>query len=113
MNLHSRPMIPRSTLLLLLLPCFLVSCEEDPELVRKRDEQRAAITRLEAELAVLEEKLDKAPEDRGAELEQLETQTQSDQAAIAELEKELSDLSAKKRQLEREFAAYKRKYPIQ
>lgn len=97
---------------LLIITLALASCSQDPELVRKRDEQRAEIAKLEAELEALEDKLDNAPPDRSAELKALQQKAAQDQESITELEKELADLSAKRRELEKEFAAYKLKYPL-
>ncbi len=103
----------QTQVLLLVLPVFFaVSCKDDPELIRKRDEQRLEIGKLEAELAVLDDRLDNAPEDRSEELKALRERTEQNRTEIAELEKELADLSAKRRAMEGEFSSYKAKYPL-
>jgi len=48
-------------LLLSSLPLVLGACRENPELVRKREEQRAEIKRLEGEIALIDEKLKAIP----------------------------------------------------
>ena len=100
-------------LLCLPLACLLAtSCGDDPELVRKREEQRAEIRRLRSELDVLDERLKNAPEDRSADLAKLEKETAEREARITALETEVAGLEERKKALEEEFEAYRRKYPL-
>ena len=107
-RLTARPPIA----LALLSTLVLSSCGDDPELVRKREEQRAEIRRLEGELTVLRDKLANAPKDRTAELEELQKKTVAEQAKIAELETTVADLGKRKDELEDEFKHYQRQYPL-
>lgn len=88
------------------------SCGDDPELVKKRDEQRAEIRRLEGELMLLEEKLNNPPKDRSAELRALEEQIERDKSEIATLEREIPELVSQKKELEAELEQYRRDYPL-
>jgi hypothetical protein len=96
------------------LPLFalaLGSCK-DPALVRKREEQQTEIKRLEGEIALIQEKLKDLPPDRGAELAEARKTHEAQSQEIARLEQEVSGLETRKRQLEREFAQYRVKYPL-
>lgn len=97
------------------IACFLLlacSCKENPELVRKREEQRAEIKRLQGELAVVEEKLKDIPPDRTKELVIAKGEADAQASEIETLEKEVATLDAKKKELEAKFADYRRKYPV-
>ena len=103
----------------LILPAFAIltaittsSCGDDPGLVRKRDEQRAEIRRLEGELSLLQEQLKDAPKDRSSELKELQGKVAAERDQIADLEKEVADLESEKRKLDREFEDYKQKYRV-
>ena len=103
-----RPLTPLILALVLLPGCG----KEDPELVAKQEQQRAEIRRLEGELAVIREKIKSAPPDRGKDLEAMLAQTTKQEAEIAGLEAEIEVLEDRKRELEREFEAYRRKYVV-
>ncbi|MCU0796934.1 MAG: hypothetical protein MUF31_13485 [Akkermansiaceae bacterium] len=94
------------------LSLVLASCGDDPELVRKREEQRAELRKLRSELDVLDERLKNAPKDRSADLAKLEEETAAREEKISALETEVAALEAKKKELEAEFEDYRRKYPI-
>lgn len=96
----------------LLLAFSISSCGDDPELVRKRDEQRAEIRKLEGELSLLREQLKDIPEDRTAELIALKKQVEDERNQIANLEQSIADLESEKRRKEREYAEYQRKYQL-
>src|SRR5688572_16927940 len=91
---------------------LLGACGDDPELVRKRDEQRAEISKLEGELAVLQERLKDVPTDRTKELDKLKADSQANRDEIAKLETDIAGLEKEKARLEKEFAAYQRKYVV-
>ncbi|MGC4014243.1 MAG: hypothetical protein QM755_06950 [Luteolibacter sp.] len=93
-----------------LLATFSTSCKEDPELVRKRDEQKVEITRLEGEVAILEVKLKDPVPDRSKELAEAKTQVEAQTAEIARIEKEISTLETRKTAVEKDFADYRSKY---
>jgi cell division protein FtsB len=99
-------------LLLSSLPLVLGSCRENPELVRKREEQRAEIKRLEGEIALIDEKLKAIPVIHEDDLAKARKELESQKHETARLEQEISDLEGRKRQLEKEFAAYKVKYRV-
>lgn len=89
----------------------LVSCDS-PELVAKRDKQALEITRLKAELQVLQEKLSAIPEDRSGELSDLEAAAKEQKEELSKLESEVAELEAKKQSIEKEFEDYKAKYVV-
>jgi peptidoglycan hydrolase CwlO-like protein len=98
--------------IVILTTLFITSCGDDPELVRKREEQRTEIRKLEGDLSLLQEQLKDAPKDRSSELEELKERIESERAQITQLEKEVADLETEKRELDREFEAYKQKYRV-
>jgi predicted nucleic acid-binding Zn-ribbon protein len=95
-----------------LLCALSTSCGDDPELVRKREAQKAEIRKLEGELSILKERLEQAPPDRGAELLRLKEEAVASEGRIVALESEVEGLEKKKRALEREFESYRRKYVV-
>ncbi len=108
-----RPSDPRLFTALIITLCFaVISCGDDPELVAKRDQQQAELRRLEGELMLLEQKLDKPPPDRREDLEALEAQIARDRAEIASLEEQVPELEARRRELELELQQYQRDYPL-
>lgn len=94
-----------------LLFLCLPSCDS-PEMVKKRDQQALEISRLQGELAILEEQLKDVPVDRSGELERLEAEAQAQKEELTTLESEVSSLEAKKESLEKAFEEYKAKYVI-
>ena len=101
-------------LLATLLACAGPSCkkEEDPKLIEKREQQQVEIARLKGELALLEEKLKNVPPDVTAELADITQQTELKAAEVTKLEAEKAGLEARKLALQKEFDAYRAKYPI-
>ena len=102
-----------------LLSCIVLSAallsachKEDPELLRKNEEQKAEIKRLEGEIAVLDEKLKNAPQDRSDDLAAARQEAAGQEAEIANLEKEVSAMEARKAALETEYNQYRDKYPL-
>ena len=93
------------------LSCFSCGKKEDPLLLEKREQQKTEIARLKGELALLEEKLKNLPPDVTAELEAASRQAEQQTAEIAKLEAEAADLEARKRALQKEYDAYRAKYP--
>ncbi|MEP4078960.1 hypothetical protein [Haloferula sp.] len=100
------------TAIAILSSLLAASCGDDPELVRKRDQQRAEIRKLEGELSILKEQLKDAPKDRSAELKELQGKVKSEREQIATLEKEVADLESQRRKLDREFEDYRQTYPV-
>jgi septal ring factor EnvC (AmiA/AmiB activator) len=99
-------------LLLAGLPLVLSACRENPELVRKREEQRAEIKRLEGEIALMEEKLKNIPETREEDLAKARQELEAQNQESTRLEQDISGLESRKRQLEKEFTDYKVKYRV-
>lgn len=99
------------TAALALCFCF-ASCSDDPELVRQREEQKVEISKLEGELAILEEKLEQVPKDRSEEVAVLKTEAETNRAQVAELEAEIESLERKKEDIEKQHEAYRRKYVV-
>jgi predicted nucleic acid-binding Zn-ribbon protein len=99
-----------STTGLVALVFFLASCGDDPALVKQREEQKLAISKLEGELALLAVQLENAPPDRSAELAQLKLDAEANRAQIEDLEAEIDTLEREKTAIEKEHAAYRRKY---
>ncbi|RYD21683.1 MAG: hypothetical protein EOP88_10495 [Verrucomicrobiaceae bacterium] len=85
------------------------SCE-DPKLVEKRDKQKAEITRLKGEVALIEEKLKTLPPDVSADLAEAKKVSARQNAEVEALETEVASLETKKLALEKEFEAYQIKY---
>jgi chromosome segregation ATPase len=102
----------------LILPSLLLSltcssCDkEDPRLLEKREQQKAEIVRLTGELNLLEEKLKNLPPDVTKDLEKAAQQAEQQAAEVIKLEAEAADLDARKRALQKEFDAYRAKYPV-
>ncbi len=88
------------------------SCSDDPALVREREAQKVEISKLEGELALLEEKLEQVPPDRSEEVVQLKADAETNKAQIAEVEAEIESLEREKDKLEKEHEAYRRKYVL-
>lgn len=88
------------------------SCGDDPELVRKREEQKAEIRLLDGELKILQEKIAQIPPDRSTEISKLKQESELQQAEIAKLEAEIESLQKQKAQVEKDHEAYRRKYVV-
>jgi cell division protein FtsB len=98
---------------LLLAPCLiLVSCGDDPQMVAKREQQKAEIAKLKGELALIEEKLKNLPPDVSHELTTTRELAEKQQSEVAGLEKEVAALEERKRTLQSEFDSYKVKYQL-
>lgn len=95
---------------LLFLSC--VCCGKDPELIEKRDRLQAEIVRLQEEVALAEAKLKDMPEDESKELEAAEEQLDAIASKAVQLEYEVDELRRRKADLEKEYAEYQEKYPI-
>lgn len=104
-----KPPSPR-ILLAAASAAILASCGDDPELVAKREKQKAEITKLNGELALVQEKLKNLPPDVSADLEKAKKQSEQQSAEIATLEKEIAELQGRKRALQTEFDEYRVKY---
>lgn len=101
---------PCSLAVLFVLSC--ASCGDDPKLVEKREQQKAEITRLKGELALIDEKLKNLPPDVSADLAEAKTLSGKQTAEVAGLETEIAGLEARKRSLQDEFDAYRAKYQV-
>lgn len=106
---HLRWLRPTGALALCLA---FSSCSDDPELVRQREEQKVEISKLEGELAILDEKLEQVPPDRSAEVTQLKQDAETNRAQVAELESEIEALERQKADIEKQHEAYRRKYVL-
>ena len=91
---------------------LLASCGDDPELVKKRQEQKLEIARLEGENMLLNEQLSSLPPDRSAELNEVKAKVELQTQELEKLEQEIAQLEAKKRSAEAEFERYKATYPV-
>lgn len=98
--------------LVALLALALASCGEDPKLVEKREKQRAEITKLKGEVALIEEKLKNLPPDVSSDLAEAKAASEKQNAEVAALESEVAALDARKRSLQGEFDAYRTKYQV-
>ena len=81
-------------------------------LVEQREKQKAEISRLKGELALIDEKLKSLPPDVSADLVEAKKVSEKQSAEVAGLETEVAALEAKKRSLQSEFDGYKVKYQI-
>lgn len=96
----------------LILCLAFSSCSDDPVLVRQREEQKVEISKLEGELAILDEKLEQVPKDRSSEVAQLKQDAETNRADVAGLEAEIESLERQKADLEKQHEAYRRKYVV-
>lgn len=101
---------PCSLAVLFALSC--ASCGDDPKLVEKREKQKAEITKLKGELALIDEKLKNLPPDVSTDLAEAKTLSEKQTAEVAGLETEVAGLEARKHSLQGEFDAYKAKYQV-
>ncbi len=109
-TLHSMRFYPCS--LIALFALSFASCSEDPKLVEKREKQKAEITRLKGDLALVEEKLKSLPPDVSSDLATAKEVSEKQNAEVARLETEVAALDARKRSLQNEFDSYKVKYQV-
>jgi hypothetical protein len=79
-------------------------------MVEKREKQKAEITRLKGELALIEEKLKNQPPDVSADLAEAKKHFEKQTAEVVGLKGEVVGLDARKRSLQAEFDAYQSKY---
>ncbi len=100
--------------LYVLAAIVAVSCTscEDPKLVAKRDQQKAEITRLKGEVALIEEKLKSLPPDVSTELADAKKLSAKQNAEVESLQTEIAGLETKKAELEKEFQSYQIKYQV-
>lgn len=97
--------------LLVTSACLLIACG-DKELEAKRDRLALEIKRLEAELAVARSQLDEPLPDHTQDLAVAREELANAKADIVQLEQDVADLAARKKDLEQQFDAYRRKYRI-
>ena len=88
----------------------LVSCREDSQLVEKREKQKVEITRLKAEVALIEEKLKDLPPDVSLALAEAKQVSEKQSAEVERLEGVVAELNARKRSLQSKFDDYRVKY---
>jgi septal ring factor EnvC (AmiA/AmiB activator) len=108
------PMTSRPFLFLTVAAFSLasVSCGEDPALVKKRDEQRREITKLESELALLKEQLKDLPPDRSKALEEAKAKAATQAEELARLEAQIAAMEKEKSEMEKKFSEYRTKYVL-
>ena len=111
MKLFALSSLLRPAALALLCVSFS-SCGDDPELVRKREEQKTEIRLLDGELKILQEKISQIPPDRSNEISKLKKESELQQDEIAKLEAEIETLQKQKTQVEKDHEAYRRKYVV-
>lgn len=90
----------------------MISCGDDPQMVAKREQQKAEIAKLKGELALIEEKLKNLPPDVTDDLAKARELAETQQAEVTVLEKEVATLEDRKRTLQGEFDSYKLKYQL-
>lgn len=98
------------TIAVLLGALALASCGDPPELVARSEQQKAEIAKLRGEIALLEEKLRSLPADVSTQLDQAKKKEAAQKEEIEQLETEIADLQARKRELGKEFDVYRAKY---
>jgi SMC interacting uncharacterized protein involved in chromosome segregation len=94
------------------LALVLASCGDDPELVKKREQQKQEIEKLKGEIAIKEEMINALPPDRTRELQASKEKAELQTKAVELMEEEIASLEKKKRILEKEVEDYKKKYPV-
>lgn len=78
----------------------------------QREKQALEIRRLEAELATEQAKVGEPVPDRTKDVAEAEKKLAETKAEILRTEDEVARLRDEKRKIEREFATYRRKYPL-
>ncbi len=101
-----------SSLFILVISLSCASCSERKQLAEKRDKQAAEITRLKAELEVINAKFEKMPPDVSNKLAEATQIFEKQSAEVRALEAEVTKLEARKSTLQSEFSSYQTKYPI-
>jgi chromosome segregation ATPase len=101
-----------SSLFILVISLSGGSCSERKQLAERRDKQAAEITRLKAELEVINAKLEKMPPDVSNKLVEATQIFEKQSAEVRALEAEVTKLDARKSALQSEFSSYQTKYPI-
>ena len=91
---------------------FCVCCGDDVELIEKKNSQAAEITRLQGEIALIEEKLRTLPPDLSGELESKRKEIAAQEAEIKQLEAKIREQEERKNALQQEFSAYRAKDKI-
>lgn len=91
---------------------FVVSCNEDPELVRKHGEQEAEIAKLKGEITLMEERLKYLPPDQSSELATAEQETRKLEAEHKQLADEVAKLESERDALKQQYEDYRRKYAV-
>jgi len=81
-------------------------------MVEKREQQKAEISKLRGELALVEEKLKNLPPDVTNDLATTRSLVEKQQSEVAVLEKDVAALEERKRILQGEFDSYKIKYQL-
>lgn len=102
----------RFSLTIFAASLLLPSCGEDPALVQKRRKQEIEITRLRAELALMEERLKSLPPDRTEDLVSAQAEEKRLEAKRKDLAAEVERLTAEEKSLQEQYAAYKKKYAV-
>jgi septal ring factor EnvC (AmiA/AmiB activator) len=95
----------------MLVALCCTSCS-DPELVEKREKQKAELVRLKGELALVSEKLKNLPPDVTAQLVEAKKLSEKQTGEVTALETEIAALETKKKSLQSEFDVYKLKYQV-
>lgn len=98
--------------LVVISSVLLVSCGEDPKLVAKVEQQKAEISKLRGEIALVDEKLKNLPPDVSSELAITRELADKQNTEVAALEKEIETLEQRKASLQSEFDTYKIKYQL-
>jgi septal ring factor EnvC (AmiA/AmiB activator) len=91
---------------------FVISCNEDPELVRKHGEQEAEIAKLEGEITLMEERIKYLPPDQSSELAAAEQETRKLEAEQKQLADEVARLEEERDALKQQYEEYRRKYAV-
>jgi hypothetical protein len=105
-------LLTRSISLTCLILIFATSCSENPERLKKKAIQQAEIQALDADLALLSQKLHNAPADRSDELKTNQSELLSIKTEIESLTQEVSNLELKKQKFEADFKRYQSVYKI-
>lgn len=90
----------------------LASCNEDPELVRKSEQQKFEIAKLKSEISLIEARLEDLPADLQAQIDQAAKNEKKQTAEIDRLEDEVAKLTQGNRELRKQFEAYQLKYRL-
>ena len=98
--------------LAILMSFVCTSCGDDPNLAKKREMQKAEISRLKADLAVIDEMHKNLPPDVTKDLAEVKQLAATQSAEVTGLKSELAEMEARKKSVKSELETFQTKFRI-